>query len=268
MKLGIFSWFGFVMPLPERLRMIKDAGFDAASIWWEDEEWPFIIRKQDMPKMVEDAGLLLENMHVPFNDSNDFWSEDTEARENIVRKHIEWLNDCAKFNIPLMVMHIVDGEDPPAPNKYGIESMSRLVRAAEELGVKIAVENTFRDDSVIFLLSEIKSKHMGLCYDSSHAMLRRHKSETLLKKYGGRLFATHLSDNDGLLDRHWLPGNGIIDWNELMALFPEDYEGFFTLETVAAEEEKESGPEKFLMKAFNKISWAQGLFRGAGHAES
>jgi len=268
MKLGIFSWFGFVMPLPERLRMIKDAGFDGASIWWEDEEWPFIIRKQDMPQMVEDAGLVLENIHVPFNDSNDLWSEDTDARKNIVRKHVEWLNDCARLNIPLMVMHIIEGEDPPAPNKYGIESMSYLARAAEDLGVKIAVENTHRYDSVIFLLSEIKSKHMGFCYDSSHARLRQHKNGLLLKDYGGRLFATHLSDNDGLFDRHWLPGNGIINWDELMASFPEDYEGFFTLETVATEEEKKLGPEKFLMKAFKKISWVQGLFRAIPQTEN
>lgn len=262
-KLGIFSWFGFVIPLPERLKMIKEAGFDATSVWWEDEKEPFAICKQDMPRMVKEAGLLLENIHVPYNNSNDLWSENTDARESIVRKHIEWLNDCSRFNIPLMVMHIMEGEEPPAPNKYGIESMSHLVKAAEELGVKIAIENTLRDDSVLFLLSEIKSSHMGFCYDSSHASLRKHRNDLLLKDYGGRLFATHLSDNDGIFDRHWLPGNGEICWDEMAASFPKDYKGFFTLETVPTEEEKKLGPEKFLAKAFKKIVWVEGLFRAS-----
>lgn len=244
--------------------MIKEAGFDGTSIWWEDEEEPLAIHRYDMPKMVEDAGLMLENIHVPYNSSNDLWSENADIRKNIVRKHTEWLNDCSRFGIPLMVMHVVEGDEPPAPNKYGIESMSQLVKAAEYLGVKIAVENTRRDDSVVFLLSQMESSHMGLCYDSSHAGLRKHRNELLLKSYGHRLFATHLSDNDGLFDRHWLPGNGKICWNELAALFPRGYRGFYTLETVPTEEEKRLGPEKFLIKAFEKISWVKDMFGAPG----
>ncbi len=37
-KYGIFSWFGFVMPLSERLELIKKAGFDSTCLWWEDED--------------------------------------------------------------------------------------------------------------------------------------------------------------------------------------------------------------------------------------
>lgn len=32
-KSGIFSWFGFPIPMEERLRMIKDAGFDSVLLW-------------------------------------------------------------------------------------------------------------------------------------------------------------------------------------------------------------------------------------------
>ncbi|MDI3480847.1 MAG: hypothetical protein PWQ97_502 [Tepidanaerobacteraceae bacterium] len=267
-KRGIFSWFGFVLPLPERLRLIKGAGFNATSIWWEDEQEPFVIHKQDMPEMVKKAGLVLENIHVPYNNSNDLWSEKKQDREDVVRKHIEWLHDCSRFDIPLMVMHIIEGGEPPAPNEYGLKSMTRIVEAAEHFKVKIAIENTHRDDSVIFLLSRIKSSYMGFCYDSSHAMLRKHRNEILLKDYGCRLFATHLSDNDGCFDRHWLPGNGKINWEGLGALFPEDYKGFFTLETVPSEEEKKLGPEKFLAKAFEKISWVEALFTASRWTEN
>ena len=41
--LGIFSWFGFVLPFEERITLIKEAGFTATSIWWEDEDAPFPI---------------------------------------------------------------------------------------------------------------------------------------------------------------------------------------------------------------------------------
>lgn len=34
-NIGIFSWFGYVMPMKERLELIKKAGFDGVTIWWE-----------------------------------------------------------------------------------------------------------------------------------------------------------------------------------------------------------------------------------------
>ncbi len=35
---GIFSWFGIELPLDERLRLIKKAGFDSTSVWLGEEE--------------------------------------------------------------------------------------------------------------------------------------------------------------------------------------------------------------------------------------
>ena len=65
-KYGIFSWFGFVMPLSERLELIKKAGFDSTCLWWEDEEGAYPVKKTDMPKMVRDFGLSLEISIRPF----------------------------------------------------------------------------------------------------------------------------------------------------------------------------------------------------------
>jgi hypothetical protein len=86
-NLGIFSWFGFVIPLKERLRLIKKAGFDATTVWWEDEEGPEIIRKREIPQMVRDEGLILENIHVPFNNSDDLWSDSKMHRESFLARH-------------------------------------------------------------------------------------------------------------------------------------------------------------------------------------
>jgi len=36
-----------------------------------------------------------------------------------------------------------------------------------------------------------------------------------LERRGGRLLTTHLSDNDGEADRHWPPGEGVVDWRGL-----------------------------------------------------
>lgn len=249
-KLGIFSWFGFVLPLPERLRLIKQAGFDAVSLWWEDEQGLKVVKKDDFTALVDDSGLIFENIHAPFNNTNDLWNENKTARNKIIKKHLNWLEDCAKYNIPLMVMHVTEGDNAAAPNKYGIESMLCLVRFAENVGVKIAIENTRREDNISIILNEILSEHLGFCFDSSHANLYSDKGENLLKCFSHRLTATHLSDNDGIKDRHWLPGNGIIEWKTIISSFAINrYENNLTLEVCANQDEMKDQPEQFLNKA-------------------
>ena len=260
-RLGIFSWFGFVLPLPERLRLIKEAGFDAVSIWWEDEMGNPPIKKEYFSDMVKDSGLILENIHVPFNESNDLWSEQKIRREERIKEHIAWIEDCARHGIPMMVMHLTEGLAPPEPNRYGIESLLSITRRAEEAGVKIAIENTRREDNVPFVLREIQSAYLGCCFDSSHANLYRDKGEYLSKQFGNRLLATHLSDNDGIEDRHWLPGNGLIDWQKLQeSLTLNSYDGYLTLEIYPNQEEIRGKPKMFIEKAFQSLSKVAGGF--------
>ncbi|TGE38138.1 sugar phosphate isomerase/epimerase [Desulfosporosinus fructosivorans] len=257
--LGIFSWFGFVLPFQERLRLIKEAGFAATSLWWEDEDTPWQIKKESMPQLVRDIGLVLENLHVPYNNSSELWSEFKSVRSEFIHRHIRWLHDCANYHIPMMVMHLTEGVNPPAPNSDGVKSFRELVRVAEELGVMIAIENTRRRDNVPYLLSEIPSDHLGFCFDSSHHCLSDKQDFSLLGNFGDRLITTHLSDNDGLEDRHWLPGHGIIDWVMVAQHFPAGFRGCLTLEAYPMAGEREESPELFLKRAFEKAKYLRDL---------
>lgn len=259
-QLGIFSWFGFVLPLPERLKLIKDAGFDAATLWWEDEIGSPAIKKEHMPKIVRDSGLILENIHIPYDNCDDLWSEYKSSRDAVVNKYIGWLNDCAEYNIPMMVMHISDSLNLPSPNKYGLDSISRLLKVAEDLEVVIAVENTGREDYICFVLSELNSEYLGLCYDSSHNRIYSRDNLTLLEQLGNRLTATHFSDNDGNRDSHWLPGEGIINWEKVIDVFPKtEYSGYLTLEVYPTQKQLKRTARDFLAKAYQSALWIRKL---------
>ncbi|EGW38855.1 sugar phosphate isomerase/epimerase family protein [Desulfosporosinus sp. OT] len=262
--LGIFSWFGFVLPFQERLRLIKEAGFTATSIWWEDEDTPWQIKKESMPQLVRDTGLVLENLHVPYNNSNELWSEHESVRFEFLQRHTRWLYDCANYHIPMMVMHLTEEVNHSAPNGYGLKSMLELVKVAEELGVIIAIENTRRSDNVPYLLSKIRSNYLGFCYDSSHHFLSDKQDFSLLVNFGDRLVTTHLSDNDGLADRHWLPGHGIIDWAMVAQRFPTGYRGVLTLEAYPMAEEREESPQVYLKRAYQKVKNVQDLLEREG----
>lgn len=257
--LGIFSWFGYVLPFQERIRLIKEAGFQATSLWWEDEGLPWPMKKEDMPRLVREMGLLVENIHVPFNESGLLWSAQESERAGIIERHLGWLKACADYRIPVMVMHLTEEGNHPAPNHYGLASMSRLVKAAETLRVTIAIENTQRNDNVPFILDRIDSRYLGFCFDSSHYHLTDKQDFHLLHNYGERMVTTHLSDNDGEKDRHWLPGEGGIDWFKVGESFPPAYQGCLTLEAYPTLQEREGTAQNFLAKAYSRVAKVRDL---------
>jgi sugar phosphate isomerase/epimerase len=262
-QLGIFSWFGFVLPLPERLELIKEAGFQATTLWWEDEYGTVSIKKESMPNMVKESGLFLENIHIPYDECDDLWSEHKAARDAVVYKYTGWLNDCAQFGIPIMVMHITDSKRLPPPNQYGqfgLNSLEHLLRVGEDLGVTLALENTGREDYVYFVLSELTSNYLGFCYDSSHNCIYGNNNLELLKKVAHHIVTTHLSDNDGFKDRHWIPGEGIIDWPKLTNILAQaQYHKYLTLEVYPTELQLRGTPRKFLLQACQRAKWISQL---------
>lgn len=209
---GIFSWYGYVKPLAERLESIRLAGFDALMLWWGDEMAFSEYGKADLVRCVRSRGLSIENIHIPYIDANDIWSDDGERRRRLVGNIMEWIQDCAEFGIPTLVMHISHYLNLAVPTRAGLDATAELVEKADRNGIRIALENTDRLDFLEYLLDRVRSPWLGLCYDTSHGRLCEERPFSLLRKYGDRLFALHLSDNDGLSDRHWELGKGVVDW--------------------------------------------------------
>jgi len=72
-RCGIFSWFGFELPLTERLKLIKETGFVSTSVWLgEEEELVKNGQKDSIPELVRSYGLFLENIHAPFNNLTNY----------------------------------------------------------------------------------------------------------------------------------------------------------------------------------------------------
>jgi sugar phosphate isomerase/epimerase len=250
-KLGIFVWFGYRLHIGYRARIIKDAGFDVVSLWWGDEEKANTGSLYDLPSIVRDRGLSIDNIHVPFDDCNDFWSEAESDRQNIIDRYCAWLDDCARHKIPKMVMHLTQGPNPPSPNKSGLAVIKKLVQEAEDKNVILAVENIQCIEHLEFVFSRIDSPHLAFCYDSSHDFLWSRQPCELLNKWAGRLVTTHFSDNDGQDDRHWLPNTGTIDWQKIGRSFPiETYSGPFLLELLPEQEVPKRPAEEFATAAY------------------
>lgn len=252
-RFGIFSWFGYRLHITQRAELIKKAGFTITSLWWGDEEKENTGSLHDLPAIVRDAGLIIDYVHAPFDNSNLLWSADNDVREKRLKVHLKWLEDCARHKIGKMVIHLTDGLEAPRPNSHGLETIKKIVAAAETMNVVVVIENIRHREHLDFVFTEIDSVNLALCYDSSHDFLWNDKPTEILSKWGSRLTTTHLCDNDGKEDRQWAIGQGVLDWKKISrALTQQKYTGPLVLEPLP--KDRTQDPESFLKKSYDDLA--------------
>jgi sugar phosphate isomerase/epimerase len=232
--LGMYAWFGYPLPLEQRVKLIAQAGFTTTCLWYGEEEDLFAGNMADrMPALARAAGLSVDNIHAPFRACNGLWSDSRSTIAAAIDPHMLALDFCHRHGIPVLVIHVSKGVDPPPPTQSGLRALLALVQRAEELGLTVAVENTRSPLHCDFVLSGIESHHLGFCYDSSHDFISGNSPCRLLREWGSRLVTTHFSDNNGVNDDHFLPGNGRVNWDVVRDAFPRiQYSGALMLEVV------------------------------------
>lgn len=247
LMISIYDWFGYDIPINERYKLIKEAGFDGVLLWWSDG----FGRGADYRDGVEHArraGLIIENIHTPVH-LQDNLSFDNMDGESLLECYIQCVNDCAEFDIPTMVVHLPDDKYPI--NELGMDRIKRIAQHAEDLNIKVALENLRNINNVIYVLDNITSDKLGFCYDSCHHANYNPELD-LLNKYGSRLMALHLHDNGGARGQHSLPFDGNIDWYKVMKNIADTaYKGATALEPMNWGYEHLSIRE-FLDKAYEK----------------
>jgi len=243
--LAIFHWFGYELENEALYRAIKQIGFEGTSLGWDDRNYTDY---RSHPEMARKAGLFVENIHVPFSTANDLWLDNLDGNE-LAEYLLQCVTDCADFAIPTMVMHLSSGDYPPSFNTLGLDRLKRIVERAEQKNVNIALENLRKIEYLAYALENINSARLGFCYDSGHHHCRS-PHDDLLPKYGSRLMALHLHDNDGSDDQHLLPFDGTIDWSIVMKqIAATRYKGAISLE-VSNSGYEDLSAENFLHKAY------------------
>lgn len=234
-KLGIFTWFGYRIPTPDRIRLIREAGFETVLHWWDDTFMEIEgYSKEEQAEIIRREGLLIENAHLQFDQKNDLW-RDTQNGLAVFERYLSDIDGLAAYEIPVAVMHPISGSEPPPISDVGMDRFRVLVERAEKRGVRIAIENMRSNQALVKILDTIDSPILGFCYDSGHDYVWSETPYALLNRYQDRLLAVHLHDNLGQNDDHLAPGEGKINWDivrkgiELSA-----YRGSFTLESDSA----------------------------------
>lgn len=250
----------------EQVKLIKNAGFDAVFA-----EWCGKGSLDEIAEEIKNQDLIFQSIHAPFQKSHLMWGEDEEQGNLALDELLDCLDDCARFGVPIMVVHAFIGFEDHNPTAIGIKRFEKVVNSAEEKGVKIAFENTEGEEYLEALMSAFKgNKNVGFCLDTGHEMCyNRHRD--MLASYGDRLIATHLNDNLGISradgeifwtdDLHLLPFDGIADWDDIAARLDNcGFSDMLTFElTVKSKPDRhendkyaEMGTKRYLAEAYSR----------------
>jgi sugar phosphate isomerase/epimerase len=95
-----------------------------------------------------------------------------------------------------------------------------LAGRAEDMGLKIAIENIFEDEpsNLRILMEEVGSGNFGICFDSGHFNLfSRIPLEEWLRQLKPYIIELHLHDNHKSSDEHIAIGDGTFDFATLFS---------------------------------------------------
>jgi len=253
---GIFNWYGIPHTIEKRIKAIKKAGFDSTSMWIdEDGQWE--TDPDAIPQLIRDNGLFLEYAHAPYSRINTLWdSGKAHDMEGELRKHIDY---CSRHRIPILVIHLTKGFRVKEANECGLAVLRNIVSYAKDRNVLIAAENTKQNRVLETVFESIEDRTLGLCFDTSHDNLHGDPKFGLLERYRDRVLCFHISDNDGLVDDHWIPHRGKVDWDAFVTMVPEEYNGILNMEVLP--KEKGMAEEAFLQEAYTVIREIEGKIR-------
>ena len=183
------------------------------------------------------AGLAVSSVHLPFGHEWDISSTDTQVREKAVEDYIKLLHWAKGKGIVIAVVHAsfepISDDTRAERLLFAVKSIDKLSVCARTLGMQIAVENLPRsclgNCAADMLALTGNGETAGICLDSNHLLMETH--EEFVPKIARFIITTHLSDYDRLDEKHWLPGEGVINWKGLIGMLAESgYRGRYLFE--------------------------------------
>jgi sugar phosphate isomerase/epimerase len=171
----------------------------------------------------EKYGIELYSFHLPFMP---FGVLDI-SNPNLAESTIEYLKDiidkaCA-IGIDKFIIHAsgepIDENDRTKRMECAKNSLNILATYTKERGAVLCVEDLprtclGRDSSDILELISA-NENLRVCFDTNH--LLEEENIDFIRKVGDKIITLHVSDYDRVNERHWLPGEGINDWQQIIS---------------------------------------------------
>ena len=222
----------------ETFQACREVGIGAIEISVFKEDYKNIDYKT-VEKLSKEYGVELWSYHMPFSRS---WNIDISSMEKAVRQStVEYFKELiAKASDIGIDKFVVHPSCEPIPEELRLEyiknsqeCLNELAEFAHSHGAVIAVENLprtclGRNSKEMLELISVNDK-LKVCFDTNHVL--KENVVDFVNNVKDKIITLHVSDCDFENERHWLPGEGKIDWPMLItALQNVNYNGVWMYE--------------------------------------
>ncbi len=179
----------------------------------------------------------LWSFHFPFMPNSKIDISNKDLKKANIEYFFEMIKKATNIGIDKFVIH-ASGEtfedyERDERMKCAKESLAELAEFADKYNAVIAVEDLPRtclgnnSDEIKELISAHDS--LKVCLDTNH--LLNEDVVDFINALKGKIITTHISDYDFINERHWLPGEGKLNWRRILdALRNIDYKGVWLYE--------------------------------------
>ena len=247
----------------DHVNMIGQIGWNAFFTGWD---------RNNIERWANEAaqnGLIYQSIHSPFGGQHkvSYMWQDREEGRFVTDQLIECVKDCARFDIPVMVIHPFIGFRDHTPTQIGLDNYARVVEVANKVGVRLGFENVEGEEYLAALMERFWNEPCcGFCLDTGHEQCYN-GGKDMMALYGEKLCHTHFNDNLGIIlppdasvdltwhnDLHLTMGDGIVDWKGVMdRIDASPYEGPLICELTRGSKPGRSDHDKYAAMAIDEF---------------
>ncbi len=224
-------------PLCEELFIkYKKAGIEAIEISLGIDEYG-ALDFGEIKHISAKHGVELCSLHLPFSPFDRIDISKPELAGATVAYFAELIKKGTDIGIDKFIVHPsgepINPDDRAVRMETAKASLVRLAELAKAHSAVIAVEDLPRTclGNTASEILELISVHPDLrvCFDTNHLLTE--DAADFIHAVSDKIITTHVSDYDFINERHWLPGEGKLDWQKILkALKDINYEGVWLYE--------------------------------------
>ncbi len=240
----------------EKVRELSEAGFTDVEIGFgriksREDLKELNAKVKVVEKWLDAQGINIWSIHIPYGKSIDISLIDETERAMAIQEVSTLIKAAKPLKPEKLVIH-PSFEPIPVEEREDrlnacIASLPLIMKIASKYEMHLCIEDLPRtclgntSTEINTLLSETPG--LGVCCDVNH--LLQETTEEFIDAVGSPIVTLHISDYDGLDEKHWLPGKGIINWNNVLhSLELSGYNGPFMFESAGTFQEKAEVWEK------------------------
>jgi sugar phosphate isomerase/epimerase len=228
--IGLSTGCFYQQSILDCLETIRESGFSLIEVCSSPRHLDYhdqaAIRR--VAARIASLGMEAYSFHAPFADQIDISALERERREFALQEIFHAMEAAAALQVHYLVIH--PGPEhanlPPLEERFRrmentVEMLNRVAQRCKELGIRCILENKLphllfgHASDILWILDALEGFEVGACLDTGHAFLSGDLFN-LLRKLAGYLRMMHVHDNRGHFDDHLPPGDGVIDWSQIL----------------------------------------------------